>query len=363
MSFTRLAPTDFVISADSITAPAWSSNQPVLTSFYTASATVTTKISSDAFYLNVYQQNVNLNGAAVQFAIAYGNAKGSGSLWYNSLVAGNSPSLTTYRQYKTLVYGPEISGSQGFNFGGLALNAPDIHVLNIDRNRYKQSLLPGTFNLTLTGPGGDFVKLCDNSKDVTTVTYLDCGRVFNIVSGSYGKATVAAPLGTTVPGQTASGSYGFFLPDIGVIILNTSALRLGTTYGGISLPVDDANYGDPAYVPAASASYTSTNNNQLYDALNTGVSKSFQLNSQETVSTDYVFVRIGNAEYNYTSNPTFISGSGAVLYDTMIYSPQTYPTTVGLYNDNNELLAVAKMSKPLIKDFTKEALIRVKLDW
>ena len=32
-------------------------------------------------------------------------------------------------------------------------------------------------------------------------------------------------------------------------------------------------------------------------------------------------------------------------------------------NDNNELLAVAKLSKPLVKDFTKEALIRVKLDY
>lgn len=47
----------------------------------------------------------------------------------------------------------------------------------------------------------------------------------------------------------------------------------------------------------------------------------------------------------------------------MIYNPQTYITTVGLYNDASELLAVAKMSVPLIKDFTKEALIRVKLDW
>ena len=37
-------------------------------------------------------------------------------------------------------------------------------------------------------------------------------------------------------------------------------------------------------------------------------------------------------------------------------------TTIGLYNDGNELLAVAKLSKPLNKDFTKEALVRVKLD-
>jgi hypothetical protein len=89
----------------------------------------------------------------------------------------------------------------------------------------------------------------------------------------------------------------------------------------------------------------------------------FQLNSQETISSNYVFVRVKNGEYNYTSNPSFISGSGNLVYSNFINSPQTFPTTVGMYNDNNELLAVAKMSKPLVKDFTKEALIRVKLDW
>jgi hypothetical protein len=75
-------------------------------------------------------------------------------------------------------------------------------------------------------------------------------------------------------------------------------------------------------------------------------------------------VRIGNADYNYSTNPTFTSGStGAVTWPTMVFSPQTYITTVGLYNVNSELVAVAKMSRPLVKDFTKEALIRVKLDW
>ena len=58
-----------------------------------------------------------------------------------------------------------------------------------------------------------------------------------------------------------------------------------------------------------------------------------------------------------------ISGSGELVYPTLINNPQTYITTVGLYNDNNDLLAVAKLSKPLVKDFTKEALVRVKLNW
>lgn len=360
MSFTQLAPTDFVISSDSITAPAWSSNQPTLTTFFTASSVVTTQISAGAFYLNVYQTQSTANGAAVQFAIAYGNQKGSGSKWYNNLVPGVSPSLTTYDQYSTLVYGPQISGSQGFSFGGATLNAPDIFALNIDRNRYKQSLLPGTFNLSLSGSGGQ-ITICDNSNDVTTVTYLDCGRVFNLVSGSFGTAVSATPVGGIAPGYTASGSYGFYLPDIGTIILNPSALALTAASGGIALNIDRQNYGAISY--NASASYTSANNTILYQAVSR--SANFQLNSQETISSDYVFVRVGNGDYNYSSNPTFVTGSGTgnVLYSTMIYSPQTYITTVGLYNTNSELLAVAKMSVPLVKDFTKEALIRVKLDW
>lgn len=366
MSYTQLTPSDFVVSTDSVTAPAWSSNQPTLLTFYTASVIPTSTISAGAYYLNVYQTCYACNGAAVQFAIAYGNQEGSGSPWLNNLVPGVSPSLTTYDQYLTLVYGPEISGSQGFNFGGKATNAPDIWALNIDRNRYKQSLMPGTFNLTVSGSGNNKVTICDNSNDVNVVTYLDCGRVFNLVSGSYGKAVNTNVSDQIAPGYTVSGSYGFFLPDIGTIILNTSALTLAPGFGGVSLDVDRQNYGNISY--NASASYTSANNTIMYQAIsassNAGNFPGFQLNSQENVSSDYVFVRINNAQYNYSSNPTFTSGStGAVLYQTMIYSPQTYPTTVGLYNNNSELLAVAKLSQALVKDFTKEALIRVKLDW
>lgn len=356
MSFTTLDPTDFVISADSVTAPAWSSNQPTLTQFFTSSATVTTTISQDAFYLNVYQTASSANGAAVQFAIAYGHALGSGSQLYNPLVAGASPSKTTYNQYKTLVYGTAIgntpTGSTGFNFGGAATSSVDIWVINVDRNRYKESLFPGTFNLWLSGSGGT-VKLTDNSNDSTVISYLDCGRVFNIVSGSNGNAVNTNVTNQIAPGQTASGSYGLFLPDIGTIILNPRALQLSSVFGGISLTPDTtSNPNTP---------YSSVSNTLLFNAISQ--SGNFQLNSQESISSNYVFVRIKNADYNYTTNPTFISGSGDIVYSTLINSPQTYITTVGMYNTNNELLAVGKLSRPLVKDFTKEALIRVKLDW
>ena len=80
MSFTTLNSSDFVISTDSVTAPAWSSNVPTLTTFFKAVPASATTITQDAFYVNVSQAPVGSTSASVQFAIAYGNQQGSGSL-------------------------------------------------------------------------------------------------------------------------------------------------------------------------------------------------------------------------------------------------------------------------------------------
>jgi hypothetical protein len=330
MSFKRLDPEDFLVSADSVTATAWSTNSPTLSTFFTSSTTST----NDSYYKNVYQTESNLTGSAVQFAIAYGNEQGSGSALFNDLVAGKSPTRTVYGQYRNLVYGDE---NASFIFGGVT--ASDFWALSIERARYKEHLLKGTFNLTLTN-GAETVVLTDNSGLVSTDTYLDCGRVYQVISGSNG-TSYDGGTGYT----TASGSYGLFLPDVGVVLLNPEALS-----ASISL------------YPSRSNDSDGLNIRSMFNAINDG--NAFQLNSEETVTSDYVYVRTRNAEFNYSENPSFISGStGDVLYTQFINSPQSYITTVGMYNDNNELVAVAKLSKPLTKDFTKEALIRVKLDF
>jgi 6-phospho-beta-glucosidase len=84
MSFKRLDPEDFLVSVDSVTATAWSTNSPTLTAFFTSSTTST----NDSYYKNVYQTGSTLSGSAVQFAIAYGNKNGSGSAYYNGAVPG-----------------------------------------------------------------------------------------------------------------------------------------------------------------------------------------------------------------------------------------------------------------------------------
>lgn len=343
MSFTRLDPTDFVVSSDSVTAPAWSNNVTTLTSFFTASAS-----STGSYYIDVYNAPITATTSSVQFSIAYGRSNGSGSAPINSLVPQNTPTRINFGQYRNLIYG---DAEANVNFGSGNTASIDLIALPIDRNRYKESLFPGTWNLYLSGSQG-LVKLTDNSNDVTTVTYVDGGRVYYIVSGSNGSAA-NTPLisGASQRGFTPSGSYGLFLPDIGLFVLNPASLMLTGSAGGIGLVISSGS----------TISDSSANTTNIVTSIIKGAN--FQLNSQETISSDYVFVRVKNQDYNYTTNPSFITGSGTLIYSNFINSPQTFPTTVGLYNDNNELLAVAKMSKPLTKDFTKEALIRVKLDW
>ena len=343
MSFTRLDPSDFVVSSDSVTAPAWSNNVTVLSSFFTASAA-----NTGSYYLDVYNAPITSTTSSIQFSIAYGHSLGSGSAPLNPLVLGNTPTRITYGQYRNLIYGDAESA---VNFGTGNTSSIDLIALPVDRNRYKESLFPGTWNLYLSGSGG-LVKLTDNSNDVTTVNYVDGGRVYYIVSGSNGSAA-STPLitGASQRGFTPSGSYGLFLPDLGLFVLNPLALSITGSAGGIQLSLSTS-------ATNAAASLNMTN---IVTSIIQGAN--FQLNSQETISSDYIFVRVKNQDYNYTTNPSFITGSGTLIYSNFINSPQTFPTTVGLYNDNNELLAVAKMSKPLTKDFTKEALIRVKLDF
>jgi len=348
MSFVSLNASDFVVSADSITSTLWTGGEPILNKFFTSSQT-----SSFNTYLEVYQTSSVRSDSEVQFSIAYGEVEGSGSAPYNNLVTGSSPSKVTYGQFRTLVNGDE---NTNFSFGTGNTNSRDIFVLNVNRARYKEKLFPGTFNLVLSGSDGTEttrLQLTDNSKDVTTLTFTDAGRVFDIVSGSNGSATTAIPISasTVTAGYTPSGSYGKFLPDIGLIILNPRALALSGSFGGVGLEIND-DLTDNALV---------SNNSNLFE--NIKLAQTFSLNSEETITSDYIFVRVRNTDFNYSTNPSMISGSGEFVYSSLINNPQTFITTVGLYNDATELLSVAKLSKPLVKDFTKEALVRVKLDF
>ena len=343
MSFNRLDPQDFLLSAESITSALWSGYNPTLASFYTSSTQVSS--TSGDYYISVYQTASSNTDAEVQFDIAYGDKLGSGSIAYDAAIPGITPTRTIFGQYRTLILGDENSD---FVFGNYT--SPNFFVLSINRNRYKESLFPGSLSLQISGSGG-IISLTDDSRITSTNVFKDAGRVYNLVSGSAGVVDTSLNSSGWSGGATgASGSYGWFLPDIATILINPAALGAVAADGGILYTTSRTNNTD------------GNNPDKMYSAISGG--GSFTLNSQETITSDYVFVRARNSEFNYSENPSFISGSnGVVLFNSFINNPQSFVTTIGLYNDNNELLATAKLSKPLKKDFTKEMLVRVKLDF
>jgi hypothetical protein len=355
MAFTRLDTDDFVISADSISATLWSGGQPSLSTFFTSSTQAAG--SSGLYYLNVYQTSSTDENAAIQYAIAYGNSAGSGSGNYNSGVDGKSPTSTIYGQYQNLVLGDE---NTDFVFGNIT--SSEFFAMPVERARYKEKIFLQSMTLGIKN-GSNKITLTDNSAYVSSVTFNEAGRVFQLISGSQGVKTSSPKDGDGNGYTSQDGSYGWLLPDIGTILLNPSALSASAALGGISLEFSGSEFdGGLSYDSTTNANAT------LYSAISASAvnpnASPFFLNSEETITSDFIFVRPRSSAYNYSENPSFISGStGEIVFDSFINNPQTFITTVGLYNDTNELLAVAKLSRPLVKDFTKEALIRVKLDF
>jgi len=349
MGLVRYAGGDVVNDTQRVATSTWFNNTNKLTTalMHTSSlqAVFSTATSVGAHYLNVFYDNSN---SGSEFAVAYGHVAGSGSLEYTTGAGGTgfSPSRVVYNQYRQLVFGDENST---FSFNGYT---PDhIWVINVNRSRYKHNLKPGTLHLKLKANSQTRTYTDDSITTSGSATITNAGRQFNVVEG----ATPGVMDGSTLnqSAGAAHGCYGLFYPDSGFMILNPDALDAehGGSTAATLQPDVTQNYG----------SAVNSNHKWFFNAIKLG--NYFILDSEEKVSSQFYFTRARNSEFNYTTNPSFIDTNGSVNITSMIDNPTTYITTVGLYNDNGDLVAVAKLSQPVTKDFTKEALIRVKLDY
>jgi hypothetical protein len=86
-------------------------------------------------------------------------------------------------------------------------------------------------------------------------------------------------------------------------------------------------------------------------------------NNTTEINSKIYFCRVPHNKFNYSSNPTYLSGSKIRVKEVATDPPVSYITTIGLYNSANELLATAKLSEPLRKDPTQELILRVRLDY
>jgi len=337
-----------------ITSGIWSGDAGDLavSSSHTSSAQIAS--TSGKYYIDVYNEETSSGVAEVQFSVAYGDINGYGAPTLTNDASSTLPTKATYNQFKNVLLDSSdasFSVYTGSVAGGHELE--NFYVINVNRARYKEKLDPGNIMINLSGSNG-LVTLIDDSggtdENVTTA-----GRVYNLVSGSLGIGVGLTPTVHSVSDSTSGQGYGLFYPDMGIILLNPTALEN---------KVDDS-------LQAATSSVASTyhinrgsnfGGTALLKALEKGAD--FQARRTENVSTSHYFVRANNREFNFSNNPTFVTGSvGAFVNSSFEKDPKVYITSVGLYDDANELLAVAKTSKPIEKSFDKEIAIKVKLDF
>ena len=334
-----------------VTTGLFSGNAPSMSVMYTGSLQSS---GSKNYYYEVWNGTGSTSEA--QFSVAWGHRLGSGSSAAGTL--NDSPSKAVYSQYKLLLLEP---GDTTFTFGG-GENSDSIYAINFNRARIKDKLDPGNWQLSLAQLSGSgyannvftgsnvavsasnrVVSLIDDSGQTQEINLTSAGRVYNIVSGS---------ITGGVYNSTAPKYYGLVYPDMGIMVLNGNAMNASMSFNTVS---GSNTAGDNAWKLYTSISGAMTISSPT---------NAFQARNEETVTSTHYFVRVKNGEYNFSNNPSFVTGSvGEFAQATFIGDPKVYITTIGMYNDRQELLAVAKLSQPVQKSFSNEALIKVKLDF
>ncbi len=313
-----------------------------------------------------------------ELSIAYGHFGGSGSKDLTGNLNNDTPSRAIYKQYAQLLLEPD---DKKFTINGV--DTDSIYILNFNRSRMREELDPGNFEITfaflsgsrpdgtadptggqykgvnathtgsavmIDNKGGvhnnEFIQVIDDSS-FNQATVGSGGPVYNLISGSIDG-------GTDVHNQSSPTYFGLLFPKYGVAVLNGNTLDTELSFNTVT--------GSQVQGDNPVKLFLSVSGSDQVSGVDTN--GGIQARASERTKASYFFCRVKSTQYNYSNNPSFTTGSeGRPAYDSFVNNPQSYITTVGLYNNSNELLAVAKLSQPLLKNYTREALIRVKLDF
>ncbi len=311
-----------------------------------------------------YYYNLQYNSKD-HFSVTYGHIAGSGSAEESATVEGTTQAI--YKQFFNFTEpnADNIRDGAGWSMidgtdGANAVTQPDVYIIAAERLQMKDRLNPGTWTLTLSGSAtaadtGVNVELTDDSKTVDAES-APFGPRYNIVSGSAG----------TVQEAYTSKTYGFFYPDAGLMVLSANALS-GSVPGGIGFIQSGSGAGSGADIshtglaPDTRVADAADNANKIRVALEKG---SITIRSEEQQYIYDYFCRAKSNEFNLSQNLTFWSGSDyAIRHSDMVTNPQVYISEVGLYDAQNSLVAVGRLSSPINKNFSSEAIVKVRLTY
>ena len=265
--------------------------------------------------------------------------------------------INLYNQMAAILVGHDTTGSiKDFTIPGKSGSMRECYFISFSRLLTKDEIKKGSFKLTL---GHEHASGSDAAHTQHTINRVAASNPAD------DKFYTDSPAGEyAILESDVSGSCGLIYYQAGIVVLSASMFftasqgdydqdEIGVGMGGV-----DPN-GNQSTVEAI---FTGSAISASVDFVRRIWANCEFNNTTELNSTIY-FARAGHNEFNYSSNPTYLSSSKVRTKTSTLDQPTSYLTTVGLYSANNELMAVAKLSEPLKKTPENEVTLRVRLDY
>jgi len=290
-----------------------------------------------------------------------------------------SEKVNIYNQMAQVLQGHDANGkisrfdvfSEIFSPALDATKLDNVFFINFARLLGKDEIKKGSFTLklgvgtTLTAPfAGTLLTIQDNE------AWLDY-RV-NSPAGEYGLLKATNGYNTELTGSIVCGLIFY---QAGVVVLSGSVFMSGSSENNGS---ENRGAGAGMLTASVSMSRDNTYNTWLTGGFSAVLATSsisgacneirrriYDISFDNTSELNSVihFCRINHNEFNYSSNPSYLSSGKIVTKNNALDAPVSLITGIGLYSADNELLAVAKLSNPLLNSATKEMAIQVRLDY
>lgn len=259
----------------------------------------------------------------------------------------NTDTYTKYGSFSTII--------SKYDFNENEYQESDfIYVINVNRDRYKDLIKPGSWQLSLL-PVDKYNRPITGSIPITLIddsqlsNYdVDKKDVYNVYSGSLKDGFYV---------DSYSVPYGLFYPNQGIIVINgRSIYSFASIFTNRTPPTSSGQF---EYSSNADTLFTSISASMKYNPS----LYYFQGTSSERIESSYIFVRIKSDEFNYTNNPTYVTQPNGTIHPKYRNNDfgLTYITTIGLYDDEENLVAVAKLSRPIKKTIEKEMVIKIRI--
>lgn len=355
-------------------------NIPITGTIVSSSTYSTNNIKSysHSIFQTVYDYPYLSSSANQLFDMTVGvaaNSPGSSSV---SVDATAKKKLNAYNQAAQVLVGYDVSGSiLRFDRDGNPSTSNDklssMFFLNFSRLLVKDEIKKGTFALTLgigSSSTNPYQATCLVSDASGTTNYY-----VNSPAGEYG-ILYANTFSSASAGWTsaASQSVGFVFYQAGVVAISPTIFARSGSASPVS-SLSSSQYGQLSsthivqFITSSGGSYSNIQTlfetgsiNDCNFAFRNRI-RNITFNNTTELNSAIHFCRINHNDFNYSSNPTYLTGSQIRVKINPTDAPISYFTTIGLYSPDNELLAVAKVSEPLKKDPTQEMILRVRLDY